>query len=75
MITYFNEFIRQHYFIPVQTDQSAYIGILSGKSGVPYEQVEILVRTIQSVKQQEQVSDFELLTLHEQIQQFHKIRK
>lgn len=75
MITYFNDFIRQHYFIPVQTDQAAYIGILSGKSGVPYGQVEILVRTIQAVKQQEQVSDFELLTLHEQIQQFHKIRK
>lgn len=75
MIMYFNEFIRSHYFLPVNPGNPEFVQSLSRKSGVPMEQAESLYRAIVRASEQAEVSDFELLSLNEQIQQFYKNRK
>lgn len=75
MIMYFNEFIRTHYFLPVNPGSKEFVQALSRKSGVPLIQAESLFNAIHQVSEQSEVSDFELLSLNEQIQQFYKNRK
>ena len=72
MITYFNEFVRSHYFISAQHARD--IGLVSRKSGIPVEKVQALYSTMEAVQITEELSDFELLTLNDQIQYFHKNR-
>lgn len=75
MITYFNEFIRNHYFLTGQPGTEEFVKNLSRKSGVGLAETESLYRAVSQVSQQDEVSDFELLSLHEQIQQFYKKRQ
>ena len=72
MIMYFNEFIRTHYFLPVNPEVKEFVQALSRKSGVSLIQAESLFNAIHQVSEQSEVSDFELLSLNEQIQQFIK---
>lgn len=74
MITYFNEHIRNRYFLSTHGSGSDFVQTLSKKSGVSFESVQALYNTIEQVQLSENVSDFELLTLNEQIQQFYKNR-
>jgi hypothetical protein len=70
MITYFNEHIRNNYFLNANQVNDEFIITLSRKSGVDKNRVESLYRSIYSVQSSTQVKDFELLSLNEQIQSF-----
>jgi hypothetical protein len=72
MITYFNEQVRNTYFVNTNNINDDFIIMLSRKSGVEKEQVEILYRTIQNINNSVQVTDYQLLSLNQQIQQFNK---
>ncbi|MBL0144487.1 MAG: hypothetical protein IPP48_00645 [Chitinophagaceae bacterium] len=72
MIMYFNEHIRNQYYLNTSTINAEFITALSRKSGIEHNRVETLYRTIQHAQQSTQLSDFELLSLNEQIQKFYK---
>lgn len=72
MVTYFNEYIRNKYFLNTNLVNEDFITTLSRKSGVNKDKVEILYRTIASVQGNMEVNDYQLLSLHEQIQNFYK---
>ena len=72
MITYFNEYIRNSYFMNITHVNNDFISTLSRKSGVDRDKVEILYRAIAQVQQNHEVSDYELLSLNELIQLFYK---
>jgi hypothetical protein len=72
MITYFNEYVRNNYFLNTNNINAEFISTLSRKSNVPLHRVEILYRAIAQAQYKQTVSDFELLALNEQIQQFYK---
>ena len=74
MITYFNDHIRHRYFLTTHSTGKDFVQSVSKKSGVSFESLQALYNTIEQVQQAEQVSDFELLTLNEQIQNFYKNR-
>ncbi len=72
MITYFNEYIRNTYFVNTNIINSDFITTLSRKSGVERDKVESLYRAIQHVNNNDAVDDYQLLSLNQQIQQFYK---
>jgi hypothetical protein len=74
MITYFNEYIRNTYFLNTNHLNDDFIVMLSRKSGVPKDNVDTLYRTIIATQSSDQVNDYQLLSLHEQIQHFYKNR-
>ena len=74
MVSYFNEFIRTRYFLNIHTVNADLITVLSKKSGVEHDKVQSLYYAIQQIGTAESVSDFELLSLNEQIQLFYKKR-
>ncbi|MBS1512150.1 MAG: DUF4350 domain-containing protein [Bacteroidetes bacterium] len=71
MITYFNEHVRNTYFLNTNVVDEEFITTLSRKSGVQQERVESLYRAITHVYQSVQVDDYQLLSLNEQIQKFY----
>lgn len=74
MITYFNEYIRNTYFLSNNLVADDYVAMLSRKSGVEQDKVEALYRTMKATQESAVVSDYQLLSLHELIQNFHKNR-
>jgi hypothetical protein len=72
MITYFNEYIRNTYFLNTNHVNADFIAVLSRKSGVEKDKVDTLYRTIVATHSSDVVNDYQLLSLHEQIQQFYK---
>jgi hypothetical protein len=74
MITYFNEYIRNNYFLNTNLINKDFMSTLSRKSGVPFEKVETLYRTIDHAHHNSNIDDYELLSLNEQIQNFYKTR-
>ena len=72
MITYFNEYIRNTYFLNTNHVNDDFIGVLSRKSGVENDKVDTLYRTIVATQGSNLVNDYQLLSLHEQIQNFYK---
>ncbi|MBL0184016.1 MAG: hypothetical protein IPP96_17730 [Chitinophagaceae bacterium] len=72
MITYFNEFIRNKYFLNTNLINDDFITTLGRKSGVPRDKVESLYRSIADVQSSDDLDDYRLLSLNEQIQHFHK---
>jgi hypothetical protein len=72
MITYFNEHVRNNYFVNTNNINSDFITTLSRKSGVEHDKVEALYRAIQHVNNNATVDDYQLLSLNQQIQQFYK---
>jgi hypothetical protein len=71
MITYFNEYIRNTYFLNTNHVNADFIAVLGRKSGVDRDRVETLYRTIVATQNSDVVNDYQLLSLHEQIQQFY----
>jgi hypothetical protein len=71
MVTYFNEFVRNTYFVNTNNVTEEFIITLSRKSGVDKSRVESLYRAIQHVQAHPQIDDYQLLSLNEQIQQFY----
>ena len=72
MITYFYEHIRNKYFLNMNQVNKEFINTLSAKSGVPIELTQKLFNTIEHVQTEENVSEMELLSLNELIQNFYK---
>lgn len=72
MITYFNEYIRNTYFLNTNHINNDFIVGLSRKSGVEKDKVDTLYRSIVATQGSAVVSDYQLLSLHEQIQHFYK---
>jgi hypothetical protein len=72
MITYFNEYIRNTYFLNTNHVNDDFIVVLSRKSGVEKNKVDTLYRSIVATQGSETVNDYQLLSLHEQIQNFYK---
>lgn len=72
MITYFNEYIRNTYYLNTNHINNDFIIGLSRKSGVEKDKVDTLYRTIVATQGTAVVSDYQLLSLHEQIQHFYK---
>lgn len=72
MATYFNEFIRNNYFLNTSLVNEEFITTLSRKSGVQRDKIEALYRTIQHAQQSAKVDDYQLLSMNEQIQNFYK---
>lgn len=74
MVTYFNEYIRNTYFLNTGQVNDDFIMMLSRKSGVGKDQVDTLYRTITATQNSAVVNDYQLLSLQEQIQNFYKKR-
>ena len=72
MSTYFNEYVRNNYFLNTNIVNDDFITTLSRKSGVDRGKVESLYRTMQHVQHNAAVDDYQLLSLNEQIQNFYK---
>ena len=72
MITYFNEYIRNTYFLNTNHVNTDFITVLGRKSGVDKDKVDTLYRTIVATQNSDVVNDYQLLSLHEQIQNFYK---
>jgi hypothetical protein len=71
-ITYFNEYVRNTYFVNTNNINADFLTTLSRKSGIEKEMVDKLYSTIQEVTNAFEVSDMQLLSLNQQIQQFIK---
>lgn len=74
MITYFNEHIRNVYFLNTNTINNEFIHTLSRKSGVAHANVHALYQAIIQAHNSVGIEDEQLLFLHTQIQQFYKTR-
>ena len=72
MSTYFNEYIRNNYFLNTNTVDDDFITTLSRKSGVERTKVESIYRAIDHAHNNTTVDDYQLLSLNEQIQNFYK---
>lgn len=72
MITYFNEFIRNQYFLNTNHVNEEFVSTLSRKSGVDLEMVTALYSTIDQTMRKSQVTDVDLLRLNNNIQTFYK---
>jgi hypothetical protein len=72
MITYFNEYIRNTYFLNSTQVNNDFIVMLSRKSGVDKDKVDTLYRTILATQNSDFVNDYQLLSLQQQIQHFYK---
>ena len=72
MVTYFNEYIRNTYFLNTNHVNEDFITLLSRKSGVEKNRVDTLYRTIIATQGSDVINDYQLLSLQEQIQQFYK---
>ncbi|MEO6668626.1 MAG: DUF4350 domain-containing protein [Ferruginibacter sp.] len=75
MITYFNEYIRSNYYLHSNMGSDDFIKTLSRKSGVSLEKTTSLYHAINHANQHDNLDDYQLLSLNEQIQQFYKKRK
>ncbi len=74
MITYFNEYIRNTYFLNTTQVNNDFIVMLSRKSGIDKDKVDTLYRTISATQSSDVVNDYQLLSLQQQIQNFYKSR-
>ena len=75
MITYFNEYIRNKYFLNTNLINDDFITTLGRKAGMNKDKVETLYHTIGSIHGSRDVNDYQLLSLHEQIQNFYKNKR
>jgi hypothetical protein len=72
MITYFFEHVRNHYFLTTHVINDEFVKSLSRKSGVGEERIKDLNIIIENVNNHYNVTDMELLDLHNRIQEFYK---
>jgi hypothetical protein len=72
MITYFMDYVRNHYYLPAQQLNNDFAEALSRKSGVTESKTRHLLQLIEDVNVDASVSDVKLLDLHNCIQEFIK---
>ncbi len=71
-LIYFNEFIRNRYFLQGLDQTEEQIRILSQKSGVETEKIRHLARMAGSLSENKQLSQLELIEFHKSIEDFYK---
>lgn len=74
MITYFYEYLRKKYFINTSEINDDFINSIAGKSGIAPGETKDLFELIKKIQANEDVTDEELLTLNERIDNFKKIK-
>lgn len=74
MVTYFNEYIRNTYFLNTNHVNEDFVTALSRKSGVEKGKVDTLYRSIAATQSSDEVNDYQLLSLQQQIQDFYKYK-
>lgn len=72
MITYFNEQIRNKYFLNTRVVNDEFMNSLAGKSGVAIDEVAALFAHIQMIQTQDNITDDELIALNLKIDHFNK---
>ena len=72
MITYFLEQVRSKYYISTSTLNNDFAQLLTAKSGVPIEKTQLLLRTIEQIQNQSSITDYMLLDLNGQLNQYNK---
>jgi hypothetical protein len=72
MITYFYEYVRNQFFVNTSGINQQFVTSLAGKAGITIEDTQKLFDTIHHVQSSEVVTDVELLSLNQQIQNFYK---
>lgn len=76
MIQHFLEWVRAHYYLPTSRLDENFYQLLIRKSGMPQEQVRQLENLIFRIQtEQAMLSDNDLFTLHQIIQQFYQTKK
>lgn len=75
IITYFYEYLRKKYFINTSVINKEFINSLAGKSGISVAETNELFELIQTIEQQENISDEELLNLNSKIENFKNQKK
>lgn len=70
IITYFYEYLRRKYLLNTAIINKDFIVSLSGKSGVTTEETESLFGLIEAIQHNEEVTDEQLLTLREKVENF-----
>lgn len=71
-ITYFYERLRRKYFINTSVINEEFINSLSGKSGVSLSETNHLFEMIKKAREQEDITDEELIELNAGIEKFKK---
>jgi hypothetical protein len=74
MITYFYEYVRNKFFMNTSRINNEFITSLAGKAGITVAETTKLFETINTVQSSDQVTDVELLSLNQQVQNFYKPR-
>ena len=74
MITYFYEYVRNKFFMNTSRINNEFMMSLAGKAGITVAETTKLLDTISNVQSNEVVTDVELLSLNQQIQNFYKLR-
>ena len=72
MITYFYEHIRNKFFISTAMINDEFLNALTGKSGIPKEQVRTLFILIGTIQKEEKADEEKLLELNSEIENFYK---
>jgi predicted nucleic acid-binding protein len=72
MFTYFLEQVRNNYYLNTQTLNNEFSEALSRKSGVPEAKVKHLLQLMDDTDRSENISDMQLLELHNLIQEYFK---
>lgn len=81
MIQSWRDFVSTRFFVQqadltaerVTSDEN--VAVLAAKSGMPYKEVKRMVRLIQRIHQQEQISDESLILLHDSLSEFYAYAK
>ncbi|RMG62341.1 MAG: hypothetical protein D6722_18570, partial [Bacteroidetes bacterium] len=66
------EHIRARYFLRTEVLDDAFIRALAGKSGLPEADIRLLCRHIDRFRQQDQVSENQLIELNQYIESFYR---
>ena len=72
MITYFLDYVRNHYYLNTQQLNNDFAAALARKSGVQETRAVNLLKQIEDVNINDTISDIKLLDLHNSIQEFIK---
>ncbi len=72
IITYFMEYIRQHYFLNTTVLNDAFINALSRKTNVSKAETQQLINLITTLQQLNKIDDQQIVSLNQQIEKFYK---
>ena len=72
MFTYFLEYVRNHYYLNTQNLNNEFAEALARKSGVAETKVKQLLQTMSEIDIAENISDIQLLEIHNNLQEYFK---